>query len=459
MRRVAVIGNGITGITAARYLRKHTRDEIVVVSDETRHFFSRPALMYIYMGHMTFRDTKPYEDWFWNKNRIDLIQDVVDRVDPSGRKLQLGGGDAVSYDKLVIACGSKSNKFGWPGQELEGVQGLYSYQDVEAMERLTQGKIRRAVIVGGGLIGIEMAEMLLSRSVPVTFLVREENFWNVVLPRDEAMLVERHMAEHHVDLRLETELQEILPDAAGRRVGAVVTKSGETIPCEFVGLTVGVSPNIGFLDGSGIETDRGVLVNEYFETNQKHIYAGGDCAQFREPPPGRRPVEQVWYTGRIHGEHIAANLCGDRRPYTPGVWFNSAKFFDVEYQTYGMVPGRLPDDQETLYWEHPEGKKSIRINYRKADRGVTGFNLLGVRGRHSLCERWVAQGASIEHVLESLGAMNFDPEFFETFERDVVAAFNRKRPDAGIRLSTGKGLFSRYMRSLFLGRGEGRTPE
>jgi NADPH-dependent 2,4-dienoyl-CoA reductase/sulfur reductase-like enzyme len=453
MRRVVVIGNGITGVTAARYLRKRTRDEITIISDETPHFFSRPALMYVYMGHMKFRDTKPYEDGFWEKNRIGRIHDYVDHVDSAGRRLHLRKGETVSYDKLVIACGSVSNRFDWPGGDLKGVQGFYSCGDLEEMRRKSDVRLERAVIVGGGLIGIEMAEMLLSRDVPVTLLVREENFWNVVLPKEEALLVERHMKEYHVDLRLETEIQAILPDAAGR-ARAVATRQGETIPCQFVGLAVGVSPNVAFLEGSGIETDRGVLVDEHFETSRENVYAGGDCAQFREPPPGRRPVEQVWYTGRMHGEHIAANLSGDRRPYRPGVWFNSAKFFDVEYQTYGMVPNQLPEDQETLYWEHPGGKKSFRVNYRKADRGVTGFNLLGLRGRHSICERWISEGTAVEHVLENLGAVNFDPEFFEPFERHVVASFNRKNPNANIRLSTERGLFSRYMTSLFRRRRE-----
>ncbi len=454
MRRVAIIGNGITGITTARHLRKRTRDEISVISCETPDFYSRPALMYIYMGHMNYRDTKPYEDGFWEKNSIQRIHDHVDHVDPAGKKLHLRKGDTVSYDELVVASGSRSNRFGWPGQDLEGVQGFYSYQDVEDMERRTAARMERAVIVGGGLIGIEMAEMLLSRNVPVTFLVREKNFWNIVLPREEAELVERHMREHHVDLRQETELKEILPNEAGR-VRAVVTNHGETIPCGFVGLTVGVSPNIAFLQESGIETDRGVLVNEHFETSVEGIQAGGDCAQFRQPPPGRRPVEQVWYTGKMHGEHIAANLCGDRRPYRPGVWFNSAKFFDIEYQTYGMLPAQFPEDQETLYWEHPAGKKSVRINFRKADRCVTGFNLFGIRGRHTVCEKRITDGATIEHVLQNLGAMNFDPEFFKPFEQEVIALFNQKNPGSEILLSTGKGLFSRYMASLFPGNAQG----
>ena len=447
MRRVAIIGNGITGITAARHLRKRGKDEITVISSETPHFFSRTALMYIYMGHMTFNDTKPYEDGFWEKNRIGLIHDHVERVDPANRQLHLRKGDTVPYDKLIVSCGSTSNKFGWSGQDLIGVQGLYSHPDVVNMERFTWG-IERAVIVGGGLIGIEMAEMFLSRNIPVTFLVRERHFWDIVFPQEEAMMIERHMREHHVDLRLETELKEILPDGAGR-VRAAVTNHGETIPCGFVGLTVGVRPNIDFLEGSGIETDRGVLVNEYFETNAEDVSAGGDCAQFRTPPPGRRPVEQVWYTGRMHGEHMAANLYGDRRPYNPGVWFNSAKFFDIEYQTYGMVPSQLPEDQDTLYWEHPDGKKAVRINWCRSARGVTGFNLFGIRGRHSVCETWVSEGRTIEHVLQHLGAMNFDPEFFKPFEREIIRDYNQNEPGRHIEPATGKGLFTQYMYSLF----------
>jgi ferredoxin-type protein NapH len=439
MRRVVIIGNGITGVTAARHLRKRGRDEIVVVSAETRRFYSRTALMYVYMGHMTLEDTRPYEEGFWEKNRIRLVQDRVERVDTRARRLLLRGGDALSYEALVIASGSKSNRFGWPGQDLPGVQGFVGFQDLEELERNTRG-IRRAVVVGGGLIGIEMAEMLLSRGAAVTFLVRERNFWNIVLPEQEARMIERRIREHGVDLRLETELREVLPGENGR-VRAVVTGRGEEIPCGFVGLAVGVSPNIGFLEGSGVETDRGVLVNAFFETGVPGVWAGGDCAQFREPLPGRRPVEQVWYTGRMHGEQIAANVAGERGPYRPGVWFNSAKFFDLEFQTYGSVPSELPGDQETLYWEDPDGRRSIRINFHTQDRSVTGFNLLGIRGRHRVCERWIQGAHRIEEVVEQLGSLNFDPEFFRPFEQEVREAFRQRAAGSQTAREAEEGLF------------------
>ena len=150
------------------------------------------------------------------------------------------------------------------------------------------------------------------------------------------MIGEHIINDHHIDLRFETELKEILPDDNGR-ARAVITSKGDEVACEQVGLTVGVHPNINFVRKSEIACDRGILINEYFETNIADVYAIGDCAQFCTPLPGRRPIEQVWYTGKMHGETLASTITGNKRVYQPGIWWNSAKFFDIEYQTYGIV--------------------------------------------------------------------------------------------------------------------------
>ena len=436
--KTIILGNGISGITAARHIRKRSDHDIMVISDETDHFFSRTALMYVYMGHLRFSDTQPYEPWFWEKNRIELLRSRVESIDFQQKRLFTTTGHILAYDHLVLALGSQSNRFGWPGQDLDGVHGLYHYQDVQAMERHTPG-LNRAVVVGGGLIGVEMAEMFHSRGIPVTFLVREPDFWNAVLPPQEAAMVSRHLREHHIDLRLETELKEILPDAGGKKCTAVVTDKGETIASGFVGLTVGVSPNIGFLKNSLLETSRGILVNEYLETNLPDVYAIGDCAELRQPRPGRKAIEAVWYTGRMMGETLAHTLTGKRTEYDPGIWFNSAKFFDIEYQVYGDIRAQLPGDQTTLYWEHPGGKKSIRINYLSASGRVTGFNLMGVRYRHEVCDKWIRKGAHVEEVLQNLGLANFDPEFYPQHETELVALYNRV---------TGKNLVLKQKRGL-----------
>ena len=423
MKHIVIIGNGIAGITAARHIRKKSSHVITVISAETDHFFSRTALMYIYMGYMKYEHTKPYEDWFWKKNRINLKRAYVQSVNTSKKLLELAGGSEMTYDTLIIASGSSPNKFDWPGQGLEGVQGLYSYQDLELMEKNTQ-KISRAVIVGGGLIGIEMAEMLLSRKIPVTFLVRENSFWDNVLPLEESNIVNRHIREHHVDLRLSTELKEIVPDENGR-VKAVVTGKGERIACEFVGLTVGVSPNVGFLKGSGIEMQRGVLVDPYLQTNVDEIYAIGDCAEFRQALPNRRPIEQVWYTGRMMGETVAETICTKKTAYQPGNWFNSAKFFDIEYQTYGWVWPTLKENEANFYWEHEGGKKCLRFVFDRSSKVLLGVNSFGIRLRHTVIDRWLNAEKTVQHVLVHLRDANFDPEFYKQYEQTIISQFNK----------------------------------
>jgi NAD(P)H-nitrite reductase large subunit len=218
MEHIVIIGNGISGVTLARHLRKLSDKKITLISDETDYFFSRTALMYVYMGHMKFEHTQPYENWFWRKNRIDLKKGYVKQVDTNTKSLQFENGTSLSYDKLVIATGSKPNKFGWPGQDLGGVMGMYHKQDLENLEKHAPNNTvcKRAVIVGGGLIGIELAEMLSSRSIPVTFLVRESSFWNSVLPEGESEMINRHIQSHHIDLRLSTNLKEIKSDGNGK---------------------------------------------------------------------------------------------------------------------------------------------------------------------------------------------------------------------------------------------------
>jgi NAD(P)H-nitrite reductase large subunit len=394
------------------------------------------------MGHMKFEHTQPYENDFWKKNRIDLKQAFVEKIEYQTKILVLKGGEKVSYDQLVLAVGSKSNKFGWPGQDLKAVQGLYNYQDLQGMETYAP-TTKRAVIVGGGLIGIEMAEMFLSRKIPVTLLVRESSFWNSVLPRQESELINRHIKEHHIDLRLSSELKEILPDSSGR-VKSILTGDGEEIACEFVGLTAGVSPNVDFLKNTDLAIEQGVVVNEFLETNIPDVYSLGDCAQFAEPVIGRRPIEQVWYTGKIMGETLAQTICGNPTKYNPGQWFNSAKFLDIEYQTYGWVFAKLKENELDFYWEHPDGKKCIHFVFDEKNKMFLGVNTFGIRLRHELFDRWLNEERTIDYVLEHLKDANFDPEFYAQYEEQILGNFNRENDtDLVSKKKSWKRIFSR----------------
>jgi NADPH-dependent 2,4-dienoyl-CoA reductase/sulfur reductase-like enzyme len=420
---IVIIGNGVSGITAARFIRKLSDHKITVISSESDYFYSRTALMYIYMGHMRQQDTQPYEPYFWKKNRIDLLKASVTAIDTDTNTLTLEGQPPLTYDKLIVATGSQSNKFGWKGQDLKGVGGLYNLQDLDNIEAYSAG-LKRAVIVGGGLIGIELAEMFHARNIAVTFLVREQSFWDFVMPPEESAMINREILAHHVDLQLETELKEIVDDGTGQAC-AVITSKGERIACGFVGLTAGVSPNIGFVKSSKIKINRGIVVNEFLQTNIENVFAIGDCAELQQPDEGRRPIEAIWYTGKMMGETVAHTICGTPTTYHPRLWFNSAKFFTIEYQVYGTVLAKAEPHHAQVFWEHADGKKSVRIVYDRESEAVLGFNLMGVRYRHEVCEKWILEKTPIETVLQNLGLANFDPEFYRHYEQEIVKIYNQ----------------------------------
>jgi NAD(P)H-nitrite reductase large subunit len=419
---IIIIGNGIAGITTARHIRKKSNKPILIISKESKYFFSRTALMYVYMGHLKWEHTQPYESHFWKKNKLNLLQETVTNIDSENKKITLSNESILSYDSLVLATGSIPNKFGWTGENHKGVQGLYSKQDLENLESLS-ASIQEAVIVGGGLIGIELAEMLHSRGKKVTFLVREKSFWNNVLPKQESKIINEHILSHGIDLRLDTNLEEIIADENGR-VKLVRTDKGDLISCQFVGLTAGVKPNVEFIKQTNIATNRGILVNKYLETNQPGVYAIGDCAEQKEPQPGRRSIEAVWYTGRMMGETLAQTLTGTKTEYNPGNWFNSAKFFDIEYQTYGLVSAHPEDNEKHFHWKHSVKDHAITIAYNKETYEFLGINTFGIRMRHEIFDQILSDKRTLFHVAEHLKDCNFDPEFFNSYEEEIITKFN-----------------------------------
>lgn len=429
MEHIVIIGNGIAGITAARHIRKLSDKKITIISAEADHFFSRTALMYVYMGHMRWRDIEPYEPWFWEKNRLELKRAYVETVDTDNKTLFLKEGGSLNYDKLIIASGSTTSYYDWEGQDLKGVLGLVSKKDLEDLEKYAPNNkdCPRALIVGGGLIGVEMAEMLRTRNIEVTMLVRESAFWEGTLPKPEAEMISRHVISHGVDIRHHAELDKILDDGKGN-VRAIVTKDGEQIPCGVVGITTGVKPQISFLKNSKIETDKGILVNRKLETNIEDVYAIGDCAQQREPIGNRPPVEAVWYTGRMMGEALAQTICGKPFEYNPGNWFNSAKFFDIEYQTYGWVfsEKKKKDFEAQFHWKCPSNLRCVTISYNKNNNEFLGINTFGIRMKHEVFDRWLNEKRSVDYVIENLKQANFDPEFFKNYEREIQKAYSNK---------------------------------
>ena len=401
--RFVIIGNGVAGITAAFAIRERDAGaSITVISGESDYFFARTALMYVYMDRMRHCDLEPYERDVYEKKLIRRVRAWVRDVDAERKQVRLESGETISYDKLLLATGSVPNRIPWQGLEAarEGVVYFVSLQDLERCERFTPST-KRAVVVGGGLIGIELVECLVHHGVQVTFLVREQWYWPIALGPEEGQMVAAHIRKHGVEVCMEEEVATVESGSAGR-VSAIHTNRNRKVPCEMLGIAIGVRPAVDWLRAVATPPalERGILVAPDFRTSLDHVFAAGDCAEI-----DGIGLEQIWYSAKRQGELAATSMLGDKVQYTPPVFFNSAKLFEIEYTTVG----RMADGDGSFYYRQPGRDVSIRV---AVDGGsVVGFNMLGSRWDHRKLAAWIEQRRTPTEVMASLHQAQFDVEF------------------------------------------------
>jgi len=416
---IVIIGNGISGVSVAKSLREYSDAEITIVSSESMSFFSRPALMYVFMGKMRFKDILPFPSDYWVKNKMKQVYGAVKEIDAENQTIVLDNGNVLSYDKLVLALGSQPKSLGLGEFNLEGIQGFYSLQDVEKLQDSSK-KIKHASIIGGGLIGVELAEMFVSRGISFTFWVREKWFGSNFLPKEEAEMVTNHLISKNINIKFEREIIGFEADDSNM-VKSVELQSGEKVDSDLVCVCIGVEPKVDWLKSTDVQTKAGVLVNAHLQTNMPSIYAVGDCVECINPVHGRKSIETLWYTGRLMGEYLGKNILHENPPpYEPGIYFNSAKFFDVEYQIYGDVPTSFSESYGTVFWKHPTNYKSIRLVFNARNDEFIGCCVLGIRFRQEVCEKWIKEKWKISEVLPLLSEANFDSEFSTRYERELL---------------------------------------
>lgn len=418
--KLVIIGNGVAGVTCALEVRARDADvEITMIGGETEYFFSRTALMYSYMDAMTRQDLEPYERGVYEKKKIRLVYDWVRDIDHAARTVQTAAGESIAWDKLVIACGAAARMIDWPGADAasSGIVHFVSMQDLDRCEALTPST-RTAVVVGGGLVGVELVECLRHHGVEVHFLVREPYYWPAALAEEESEFVQQHMREHGVHVHLEEELDEIQSDSDGR-VSSITTSAGARIECQMLGVSIGVTANIDWLAtvNDAPEVDRGILVDTQFRTSLEDVFAIGDCMQMQLSDANDLLIETIWYSARRHGRYAARNVFGDGIIYVPPVFYNSSKFFDIEFTTVGDVTS-APAGTPTIYLRHPNKYQSVRIVHD--GEKVIGFNMLGSSWDHTMLVRWVEERRAPEWVFDRLKTAQFDVEFGRAPLEDFV---------------------------------------
>ena len=418
----AILGNGVAGIEAALALRaRDPQARITLVSAEHEHFFSRPALMYVFAGQTTLRDTEPYDRGLYVRMRFERRSGRVASLDAAGRALVFEDGARLGYDKLLLAVGSRGRRAPWPGAEADGLHYFVTLRDLEALDHAARPGMRAAV-VGGGLIGVEVAEILHDRGLRVTFVIREGWYFPAALDANESALVAEHMRGRGIDVRTGTSVDRVLRGDDGR-VRALRLPGGVELASDLVVASIGVEPNTGFLEGGALmlAANGAIETDDALRTSVPDVWAAGDCANVTWVDDSRRP-EQLWYTARDQGRAAARSMLGDDVAYRRGTWYNSAKFFDLEWTTAGHVPASVaPDGSPTAplagyrsWFQRVPGRFESQRIVVKGER-VVGFNMLGSRWNHEPFLEWIEERRPLEWVLAHLGEAQFDEEFSKRF--------------------------------------------
>ncbi len=375
MTRYVIIGLGIAGFSAAQTLRQMDQaSEIIVVSDDHHGYYSRPGLAYYLNGEIPQKQLFPFR----KKSRLSLdVQQVtahVTRLDPTSHSIETDTSGTLTYDRLLLALGARSVPLNVPGSNLPGVVKLDDLEDAQQILALAR-HAKTAVVVGGGVLAIEMVEGLVAEGVRVHYLLRGDWYWPGVLTEAEAHLIEHHLKQEGVVLHYCTEIEEIL-GKKGKVIGIRTTR-GEVIPCRLVGVGIGVKASLGLASAAGLATDRGIQVNEYLQTSVPFIYAAGDVAQIYDPSTGGYVIDNLWYPGRRQGSIAAMNMAGQPQVYQRKVAINVLRLAGVMTTIIGAIgSSREESDVYTMRGSSETWKKLPNTLASESDTEVGHLRLV-----------------------------------------------------------------------------------
>lgn len=339
--RYVIVGSGVAGMAAIEAIRSiDAEKEIVMIGDDPYGFYSRPGLAYYLTGELHDKALYPRTADDYRRMNFRYFKGHVTGIQRGSHSLLFDDNSTLAYDKLLIAVGAQALPLEVPGAGLEGVLKLDHMEDAKRLlKHARRGRV--AVVVGGGITALELAEGLLARGMKVHYLLRGDRYWSNVLDEQESRIVEQRLKEEGVTLHHHAEVIEV----TGRkgRVNSVRLLSGQALECDLVAYAIGIRPRVELAKGAGLAVDRGILVNEYLQTNDPDIYAAGDVAQAYDPLSGRSILDSLWNPAREQGHVAGLNMAGSRTAYIKSPPFNVTRLAGLTTTIIGTV-GRGRDD-------------------------------------------------------------------------------------------------------------------
>ena len=383
-----LIGGGLASIRAARQIRSiDPNASIRIACDEPVAPYDRPPLSKDYLT-----GDKRVDDLYLEQPRLLVEEDIVCelskaviRLDPARRVATLSDGGEINFERALIATGGRPVRLDLPGAELAGIHYLRTAQDADALgaEALPG---RRALVIGGGFIGLEVAASLSTRGLDVTVLEALPRVWARFGNEELSRYIMRSCEERGVRFLTSTQVAEFRGEG---RVTGVITSAGDLIACDLVCVGVGIRPNVELAIEAGLEVDDGIVVDAHMRTSHPDIYAAGDVINYFDPIANRRRRVEHWGHAEHSGQVAGRCMTGGAEAYdlVSYVW---SDIFDIHLEFAG---DEYAHDLQLRRGDPADG--SFMILYLKAGR-VTSFFAINTPSReYSVVRRMIQKGTDL----------------------------------------------------------------
>ena len=310
--------------------------DLAIVSADDEIPYERPPLSKSFLaGKDTEESIRINPAGFYREHGIEIRTGCeIESVDSGTKQLRIRHGGELGFDKLVIATGARARTLNLPGAQLEGIHYLRSLGDSRKI-REHAGSAKRAAVIGGGFIGMEVAAVLAQKGLETVLIIHSSRIWDQFFTPEMSHFFETYYAARGVKFERNASIESFGGDGA---VHLIRLAGGRAIPTDMVVAGIGAQPVTEFLASSGIELSNGVVVNEYLETNRTDIYAAGDVANYQDVLFGKRRRVEHWDNAVSQGQHCARVLMGERQPFRHVPYFFS-DVFDLSYEFWGDPSG------------------------------------------------------------------------------------------------------------------------
>ncbi len=388
-----IIGGGVCGTSAAEELRKISPDaEITIISNENHPLYSRVLLPNYVLGKA------PRERMFlkkpeWHKEKnIEFVHDEVIKLDPASKSVTTQSGTSFTYDNLLIAGGGITNRL--PFSDHERVLHFQTIEDADNIVKVCdelKDKPTVARIVGGGFIATEFYEIFPHYGFETHVHLREDRFFERSFDIEMSKIFENHLEKNGIKVHT----SDGVTDFDGENI-----TSSTSLPCDVLGVGVGVNSRFPWAIEAGVETNQGIVTNEFLETNIANIYAAGDCVEYKDIVTDRTYKIGNWMNATMQGRHVARATTGDRTPFRL-VTSYAAKIYGMDVIAVGDAVAEEAD--EIIIRETKEGRTRIFLRKNR----VVGASIVNRTADRNPITKLIDQQIDVSSLHEKLS----DPEY------------------------------------------------